>query len=219
MNRLARVAAWATACALAAPFAVPALAQIITANVAFPKEATSTAINGTIKGDQTRDYVVRAAAGQVMSVRLNGAPIVYFNVLAPGSNDAAIHTGSMDGNTFNGTLSASGAYKIRVYQMRASARRGETGSYRLAISVTGSGANAGASGSRQGSIAGIQGMDGIRAFDELRARGFANVDSFSSGNTLYGVYYYRPARLCVQTTAADNWIVDIRDIKTHPKCR
>lgn len=217
--KLSKVWALAVCAAIAVPFAVPAVAQIITANVAFPKGATSTAINGTIKGEQTRDYVVRANAGQTMSVRLNGAPIVYFNILPPGSDGMAIHIGSIAGNSFSGTLSTSGAYKIRVYQMRASARRGETGSYRLSISVTGGSANAGSGGSRQGSIAGIQGMDGIKAFDELRARGFANVDSFSSGNSLYGIYYYRPARLCVQTTAANNRILDIRDIKTHPKCR
>lgn len=219
MNRATRMFALGTIAAVAMPLAFPAMAQIITANVTFPKGATSTAINGTIRGDQTRDYVVRAGAGQVMSVRLNGAPIVYFNVLAPGSNDEAIHIGSTAGNSFTGTLASSGAYKIRVYQMRASARRGETGSYRLTISVTGKSGNAGAGSARPGSIAGIQGMDGIKAFDELRSRGFTNVDSFSSGNALYGIYYYRPTRLCVQTASAENRIVDIRDIKTHPNCR
>ncbi len=62
-------------------------------------------------------------------------------------------------------------------------------------------------------------MRAIDAIDELQARGFQSVDSFTTGNTLYGIYYYRPTRLCVQTTSADNRIVDIRDIKTHPKCR
>ena len=74
-------------------------------------------------------------------------------------------------------------------------------------------------GGQMGSIYGIQGMTGTRAFDELRNRGFENVDSFSSGRTLYGVYYYRPTRLCVQTTSSRNRIVDIRDIRSHPRCR
>lgn len=74
-------------------------------------------------------------------------------------------------------------------------------------------------GYMMGSIQGIQGMDGIRAFDELRSRGFENVDSFSSGRTLYGIYYYRPNRTCVQTTSDNNRILDIRNIGSHPRCR
>ncbi len=74
-------------------------------------------------------------------------------------------------------------------------------------------------GAMMGSISGIQGMDGLRAADELRARGFENVDSFSSGMARYGIYYYRPGRLCVQTTADERRILDIRDIGSHPRCR
>lgn len=74
-------------------------------------------------------------------------------------------------------------------------------------------------GGYAGSISGIEGLNGIEAFDALRSRGFENVDSFTSGNTLYGIYYYRPNRTCVQTTSANGRIVDIRDIQTHPKCR
>lgn len=74
-------------------------------------------------------------------------------------------------------------------------------------------------GGYAGSISGIEGMNGVEAFDELRSRGFENVDSFTSGNTLYGIYYYRPGGTCVQTTSANGRIVDIRDIGTHPRCR
>jgi hypothetical protein len=74
-------------------------------------------------------------------------------------------------------------------------------------------------GGNMGSIYGIQGMDAVRAIDELRSRGFQSVDSFSSGRTLYGIYYYPPTRMCVQTTANNRRILDIRDIRTHPRCR
>lgn len=205
--------------ALAAALAVPAIAQIVSSDVVFPRGSTSTTINASIKGSQTRDYVIRASAGQLLTVRMTGSSNAYFNVLPPGSTGEAIHIGSAAGNTFSGTLSASGAYRVRVYQMRASARRGETATYRLSLSVTGHGTGASAGGPHHGRIDGIRGMDGIRAFDELRARGFVSVDSITSGNTLYGIYFYRPGRLCVQTTSADNRIVDIRDITTHPKCR
>ncbi|MCP5388772.1 MAG: hypothetical protein H6915_03325 [Novosphingobium sp.] len=69
------------------------------------------------------------------------------------------------------------------------------------------------------SLSGIQGRDAIWAIDEMTARGFENVDSFSSGNTLYGIYYNRSAGQCVQMTNADGQVYDIRDIGTHPKCR
>lgn len=74
-------------------------------------------------------------------------------------------------------------------------------------------------GGMTGSIQGIEGMDNARAFNELRARGFENVDSFSSGRTNYRVYFYRPNRLCVQTTANNRRILDIRDIGGHPRCQ
>ena len=208
-----------TALALAVPIATQAIAQIITTNLVFARGQSSATVNGTIRGDQIRDYVVRASAGQVMTVRMSGSPIVYFNVMPPGSNGEGIHTGSDAGNNFSGTLSVSGAYIVRVYQMRATARRGQAGSFRLTVSVTGRRPGAPSGGGNAGSIAGIQGMNPIGAIDELRARGFENVDTLTSGNTLYGIYYYRPTRLCVQTMSAGPTILDIRDIKTHPKCR
>lgn len=211
-----RRAAMGLALASALPFALPAIAQIAVTEVSFPRGASSTTVSGAIVGSQVRDYIVRASAGQTMTVRLTGKP--YFNVLEPGSSDVAIYNGSMNGSSYSGVLSRSGPYKIRVYQMGA-AKGGARSPFTLSISVTGRGGGGASAGGGMGSIAGIKGMDGIKAFDVLRERGFANVDSFSSGNTLYGIYYYRPARLCVQTTSADNVILDIRDIKTHPKCR
>lgn len=79
----------------------------------------------------------------------------------------------------------------------------------------------GHSGGREVRIADIKGMDGVKAFDELRSRGFENVDSLTQGKTLYGIYYLRRTGQCVQTTQAtdNNRILDIRDIQTHPKCR
>lgn len=69
------------------------------------------------------------------------------------------------------------------------------------------------------SLSGIQGRDAIWAIDEMTARGFVNVDSFSSGNTLYGIYYNQATGQCVQMTNADSKVYDIREIGTHPKCR
>jgi hypothetical protein len=215
-----------TAFAVLVPLAGAALGQIITTDVNFPRGRTSTIVKGTIAGDQTRDYVVRAGAGQVMKVTLSGSSIVYFNVLAPGSNDEAIFIGSTEGNNFGGTLSVSGAYKVRVYQMRATARRGERGSFSLDISVTGSssggqaGAPGGGSGGGSGSgLSGIAGMNAVKAIDEMTNRGFTNVDYFQTGNTQYGIYYNRSTRTCAQLTMADGKVLDAKDIRTHEKCR
>lgn len=126
----------------------PALAQIITSELAFPKGATRTTVASSIEGYQTRDYAVRARAGQLMSVSLNGSTNAYFNVLPPGSDNEALHNSSLQGNEFAGTLALSGAYRIRVYQMRAAARRGKVAPFRLTVSVTGRGDESNVSGDR-----------------------------------------------------------------------
>jgi hypothetical protein len=59
----------------------------------------------------------------------------YFNVLPPGSNDAAIFIGSTAGNQMEGPLPATGDYRIRVYMMRNAARRNEVADYQLKIDI------------------------------------------------------------------------------------
>jgi uncharacterized protein YraI len=70
-----------------------------------------------------------------------------------------------------------------------------------------------------GSIAGLVGMESVKAFNAMRLRGFDNVDSFSSGRTVYSIYFDRQSGLCAQTAAERGKIVDVRDIRSHPKCR
>ena len=111
---------------------------IKTQPVQFAKGKSSAAIKGSIKGDQTIDYSLRAKAGQTMSVRLatkHGAN--YFNVLPPGSMDEAIFVGSSGGNEWTGALAADGEYKLRVYLMRSAARRNEVANYTLTVGITG----------------------------------------------------------------------------------
>lgn len=123
---------------LVAAVAIPASAQIKTEAVVFPRGKTSTTVTGTLEGDLTRDYVLRAAAGQTMTVSLaSPSASAYFNVLPPGSADAAMFIGSTSGNRFSGALPATGAYTIRVYLMRSAARRGQTAPFTLTMSVTG----------------------------------------------------------------------------------
>ncbi|WP_338501885.1 hypothetical protein V6R86_02775 [Sphingomonas kaistensis] len=203
----------------AAAVTTTAVAQIVTTNVVFPRGAVATTLAGTIRGPVTRDYVVRATAGQTMRVRLTGSPNLNFNVLPPGSNDSAIFIGSTEGNSFAGTLSVSGAYKIRVYQMRASARRGEVGNFRLSVAVDGRGRGLGGGMAGGNGLGGLNGMNSIRAIDVMGERGSRNVDSTTLGNTQYGIYYNPRTRVCAQLTMANTRVVDARDIRQHPLCR
>ena len=105
--------------------------------VSFAKGESSVTIKGQAKGDADVDYVVRAAAGQTLSVTLKASNRSnYFNVLPPGSADVAMHV-AQDGQPYTGMLPTDGDYKVRVYLMRNAARRNEVSSYELTISVTG----------------------------------------------------------------------------------
>jgi len=76
--------------------------------VAFPAGAASTSLKGQLKGDQTVDYILRAGAGQTMTVELKGSNLQnYFNVIAAGT-DIALFIGSSSGNSFRGLLPSDG---------------------------------------------------------------------------------------------------------------
>ena len=116
--------------------ALPASAQQTT-NVAFAKGASSATLKGSIKGDQDHSYLVDARAGQTMKVKLTSTKgSAEMNVFAPG-NDTAISLGADDPYNVTAVLPTTGRYKVQVYQMRASARRGETANYTLTIGVEG----------------------------------------------------------------------------------
>ena len=105
--------------------------------VQFAKGASSASLQGKLKGDEMVDYVVRAGAGQTLTVGLKKSNSQnYFNVLPPGSNDVAMYVGQT-GNDFKGVLPTDGDYTVRVYLMRPAARRNETSDYTLTIGVTG----------------------------------------------------------------------------------
>ena len=99
--------------------------------------ASSATIKGQIKGDADVDYVVRAAAGQTLNVSLKVSNRGnYFNVLPPGSADAAMYA-AQTGEPYSAMLPADGDYTIRVYLIRAAARRNEASDFTLTIGVTG----------------------------------------------------------------------------------
>jgi hypothetical protein len=77
----------------------------------------------------------------------NGAN--YFNILAPGETVEAMFIGSTSGTQYEGTLPATGDYKIRVYMMRSAARRNEVANYRLEMIVSGQGSSSSVGNSTQ----------------------------------------------------------------------
>jgi hypothetical protein len=103
--------------------------------VEFPAGASEATVKGQIRGRQTVDYVLGAKAGQQMTVELHtDHPQNYFNVLPP-RGEEAIFIGSTSGSRFEGRLPDSGDYRVRVYLMRAAARRDEQGHYRLSVHI------------------------------------------------------------------------------------
>lgn len=104
----------------------------------FAKGKHSTTISGSIKGNHYVDYQMRAGAGQTITVRLKGSNGAnYFNLLPPGSNDAAMAIGELNGNRFEGLLPDDGLYTIRVFLMRSAARRNETSGFKLSVALKG----------------------------------------------------------------------------------
>jgi len=104
--------------------------------VQFQKGANSANVQGTVTGYETVDYLLGARKGQSMNVSMatdNSAN--YFNIIAPGKSDEAMFIGSTSGNQYEGSLPASGDYKVRVYLMRSAARRDEVAKYRLEMII------------------------------------------------------------------------------------
>ena len=115
----------------------PALAEQVV--VSFAKGTSSQTLKGSIKGDQSRDYIVDARAGQTLTVDFKPSNAsAYFNVIAPGA-DSAMFIGSTEGNRFSGPLTTSGRHTVQVYLMRNAARRNEVANYTITIGVTGCG--------------------------------------------------------------------------------
>jgi hypothetical protein len=105
--------------------------------IRFPRGTTSSTIKGQLKGYDTIDYRLRAEAGQTLRVTLTtGNRQTYFNVNPPGT-ETAMFVGSTSGGRFDQVLPVEGDYTVRVYLMRAGARRGESSRYTLGIGVTG----------------------------------------------------------------------------------
>ncbi len=129
----------AAAFALGVSPAVHAASQ--TRPMAFAKGTSAATLQGSVKGHDTMDHTLRAAAGQTLTVSMKASHAsAFFNVLPPGSRDVAIYNSSIHGNDHVLTLEQSGVYTIRVYLMRNEARRGVQADYTLRVGITGAAA-------------------------------------------------------------------------------
>jgi hypothetical protein len=116
---------------------VQAADKVSVVPVQFAKGAHSATVKGTFKGYDSINYTLVAKAGQTMTVNISGSSNANFNVFAPGAvpgQAEAMGAGNV-GEKWQGSLPASGKYTIQVYQMRASARRGEAVPHTLSVSI------------------------------------------------------------------------------------
>lgn len=109
--------------------AAPVMGQdkVSTVPVSFAKGSSSATMKGNLGGYDSVNYTLSARAGQTMTVKIAGSANANFNVFKPGDvpgNATALGSGSVGAN-WSGALPATGKYTVQVFQMRASARRGE----------------------------------------------------------------------------------------------
>lgn len=103
--------------------------------VNFAAGNDNAAVEAEVSGNDYRDYVLGAAAGQTMGVSLITDGSAYFNILPPGSNGEAIYIGSTDGNDASITLPADGDYTIRVYLMGNDKDSGQMVPFTLSMTI------------------------------------------------------------------------------------
>ena len=122
--------------------------------IAFSKGKSSASVSGKVKGSDDVDYVIRASAGQTMTVDFKaGKGAAYFNVLPPGSTGEAIFVGSSEGNHFKAALPSDGDYTIRVYLMGGAKDSGKPVTYTLKVGIPASGkSSAATTGSSSGNV-------------------------------------------------------------------
>lgn len=92
---------------------------------------------GEVKGYKAPVYAVPVGAGQTLSVTFEPSNTnLYVNVVdSADTSGAAVHRGDVDGPKASVTAAKAGVYLIKPYQPRATARRDESGSFKLAVAV------------------------------------------------------------------------------------
>lgn len=101
-------------------------------------DGNTTFVRDRISGRRYIDYQLPAAAGQTLQLHLGSSNRAnYFNLLPPGSLDAAMAIGELNNNHLSVMLPDDGTYTIRVFLLRAAARRDEISRFTLSLALTG----------------------------------------------------------------------------------
>lgn len=101
-------------------------------------DGNTTFVRDRISGHRYIDYQLSAAAGQTLQLHLGSSNRAnYFNLLPPGSLDAAMAIGELNNNHLSVLLPDDGIYTIRVFLQRAAARRDESSRFTLSLALTG----------------------------------------------------------------------------------
>jgi hypothetical protein len=109
------------ACFLGLLCSADVLAQKKAERVQFQKGTSTATVKGSISGYGYKDYLIKASAGQTLSLTLkSNNSFTYFVVFPPAEGaDNLVN----DSTEWTGKLPASGDYRIRVFLIRAEARR------------------------------------------------------------------------------------------------
>jgi hypothetical protein len=152
----------------------PALAQE-RVDIRFKPGATSTTINGTVRGDEYIDYVVNARGGQKVVVSLavtgtNGHGSAFFNILPAGQDYGGPYTGSSDDDRrAEITVPHDGDWAIRVYLMGNDRDTGKTVGYSIDVYIAPS-SKSGHAPSTPGGSGHVTHVTGVAADDVLNVR-------------------------------------------------
>src|SRR6267378_515855 len=82
----------------------------IVTRIKFPRGRTTTVERGSVHRGMSHDYLLKARAGQTMTVHLAARGGVNFDILTPGATDT-VAQGAKD---WSGDLPESGDYRINV---------------------------------------------------------------------------------------------------------
>jgi len=138
---------------------VAAADNVKTVRVKFGAGETGATVHGQVRGYDTMQYLVGARAGQTMDVVLSTASTsAYMNVFKPGDmpgESTALFAGDTAGNHFHASLPVDGNYLIQIYLYRNAARKNESASFNVKISI----ANDQGAGSESSNDALVAGTD------------------------------------------------------------
>jgi hypothetical protein len=92
--------------------------------VKFKPGSSGGTYSNTLTGYDTVDFYVKAKGGQTMSVNLTSAnSYLYFVVLSGSGEGDAVADDAREVTDWSGPLPSDGTYVVRVYLVRAEARR------------------------------------------------------------------------------------------------